>query len=120
MGKKRNKVISSGTTAVLGVVWLAYDRYTTVSGLPEDVMAFAKVLADPPWYLPWAVFVISVIILAWSLWEKDEQAEEVISTQSSSTTGDGSHSVTAPNGVVHIYSPTPPPTDRPAKVGTMN
>ena len=83
MGKRRNNIIGSGIFVAGGVVWKIYDRATTVSEIPKNAADFFKVLADPPWYLPWVVIIVALIILAWSFWDKDETGESETLTQNS-------------------------------------
>jgi hypothetical protein len=107
MGKKRNKVVGSGVSFVVGAIWTSYDRFTTIRGLPSDVSDFVKMLTDPPWYLPWAVMLVSLIVLAWAIWEKDEPDDGGV-TQSPVSHGPNSPSVAAHGSTLNFYG-TPPP-----------
>ena len=63
-------------------------------------------LTDPPWYLPWAVILVSLIVLAWAFWEKEEAGEDVKSTQSCKSHGPYSPTVLGNGNQFHYHSPT--------------
>jgi hypothetical protein len=110
MGKKRNKIVGSGVSFVVGAIWTSYDRFTTIRGLPSDASDFVKMLTDPPWYLPWAVMLVSALVLAWAFWEKEGPDDAGVS-QTSTTSGPNSPAIAAHNSTVHNYFASPPPAD---------
>lgn len=63
-----------GTTATL--IWKLYSNLTTAAQLPSDAGALAKMLADPPVYLPWMILVGFVLLLGWSFWPKKKHASD--------------------------------------------
>lgn len=68
MTDRAKSLIISGSGTVLSILWGAYSIVKAASDLPKDASEFAKMLADPPMYLPWLILAGSVLILAWSLW----------------------------------------------------
>lgn len=52
----------------LSGLWGVYAHYTTAAQLPEDATKLAKVLTDPPVYLPWLVLVAFIVFLANLFW----------------------------------------------------
>jgi hypothetical protein len=68
MGNRRKPGIVSGAGSLLASIWGAYSHATTLADLPNDAGEIAKMMADPPAYMPWLILAGSVIVLAWSLW----------------------------------------------------
>jgi hypothetical protein len=52
-----------------------YAAFTSAAQLPEDASNGAKMLADPPIWLPAALIALCVIALAWSLWPREDEAK---------------------------------------------
>lgn len=76
MGNRRNKYIGGWSGALLAGPWSAYSAFTTVKDLPADAGWVARMLADPPVYLPWLLFAASVVFLAWVFWKRDDGPAE--------------------------------------------
>lgn len=70
MGKKRNRYLGGGVGALGSGAWGLYSNVTTIKDLPEDAGWIAKMIADPPVYAPWLLFIASVIFLAWVFWDR--------------------------------------------------
>lgn len=75
MGQKTKPRITSGATAALSGAWGWYAHITTAASLPQDAHKLEVVMADPPVYLPWVIFAISVLVLGWSLWPSDDKED---------------------------------------------
>src|SRR4051812_44573935 len=102
--------IGSGATLVTGALWKAYSIYTTASDLPRDAGSLARMVADPPVYLPWLIVLAGMVVLVWSLWP-DQEALSNTSEQAISNTSQGPNSpaiasIIAEN--VHFGSPPSP------------
>ncbi len=65
--RTKPRVVSVGGTGLSGL-WGVYATWTTASQLPEDAGGLAKMLADPPIYLPWLLLAGFIIFLGWSFW----------------------------------------------------
>lgn len=71
--REKNKVIGGGALAVMAAIWAVYDRLSSVRDLPDDAGALAKMLSDPPIYLPFGIFILAVVFLAYVLWEREPE-----------------------------------------------
>lgn len=79
--------ITGGAGAILSGIWSAYAIFTTAEGLPEDTEKMGRMLADPPIYMPYLMLAACVVILAWSLWPRDdEEPETTVGTTATATT----------------------------------
>jgi len=105
--------IAGGAGTLLASIWSAYANLATAAQLPQDAGALARMLADPPIYLPYLVLAASTLVLAWSLWPHPD------SDRDKNTARANSHRTQGPNspnlggstfqGPVTFY---PPPAER--------
>lgn len=59
----------SGT--LIAILWNAYSNFTTVEQLPSDAGRLARMLTDPPVWLPWLATAGFIIFTAWAFfWPK--------------------------------------------------
>jgi hypothetical protein len=96
---------------VLSLVWRIYSFATTAADLPKDASKLSVFLADPPTWLPWAIFAACIVVLVWSLWPHDDPAEPP-ATQTVQTT----HGPNSPNlagtfnaPITQHFHPSPAP-----------
>ncbi len=71
--KKKDAQAGSGIGLLLGLVWGAYSRFTTVRDLASDAGEFSKMIADPPFEMPWIIAAVSAValVLIWRLWAEE-------------------------------------------------
>lgn len=65
--------VLGATGSALAGLWQAYASWTTASQLPSDAGWMARMLADPPIYLPWLMLAGFLLLLAWSLWPRKQE-----------------------------------------------
>lgn len=72
--RKKDAQASAGAWTVVTTGWGAYSSFTTARDLAEDAGEFRKMLADPPYELPWILAVLGAItlVLIWRLWSSDD------------------------------------------------
>lgn len=67
MASVKVRVVSAIGEGLSGL-WGFYSIFTTASDLPKDAGEFAKMMADPPIYLPWIIAATFLVALAWAFW----------------------------------------------------
>lgn len=114
MGNRIKPRITGGVGTAVSTIWVAYSWYSTAAQLPADAEGFARMLADPPLYLPWIFLVGFACLLGWSLWPRpDEDGPENGASQTTNQTTSGPHSP-ALAGVFHgpiTFNPPPAATE---------
>lgn len=100
-------------------VWSAYAVFNTAADLPKDATALARMLADPPIYLPWLILLGALAVFAWSMWPRKNEAPADTSSGISQLSS-GSHAANLAgnfHGPVHINPPPAPVQERKLAVG---
>lgn len=112
MLRTKAKVAGPGG-GTLALLWGVYSNVTTIVELPDKAGAFAKLLADPPVYLPWLFLGAFVLVTVWAFWPN---ANETVLPEPATQSSTGSHSVNigTNHGPVTVASP-PPAATQPAK-----
>jgi hypothetical protein len=112
MLREKARVAGPGGSAV-ALLWGLYSNTTTLVELPDKAGTFAKLLADPPVYLPWMFLGAFVIVAIWAFWPS---STEPVAPRSASQSSSGSHSVNigTNHGPVTVASP-PPAATQPAR-----
>lgn len=108
MLRTKAKVAGPGG-GTLALLWGVYSNVTTIVELPDKAGALAKVLADPPIYLPWLFLGAFVLVTVWAFWPS---AAETVLPEPASQSSTGSHSVNigTNHGPVTVASPPPAAT----------
>lgn len=75
MSRKTKQRTTGGGGSILALLWAGYSHFTTAKDLAPDANVVAKVLADPPSYLPWLIAAGFVLLFTWSFWPSDEEPE---------------------------------------------
>lgn len=70
--RRKNRYLSSGAASLVTGFWGIYAHLNTAKDLPADARWLARVLADPPIYAPWLLFLVCIALLAWVLWHRDD------------------------------------------------
>lgn len=105
MSSRTRPSIIGGVGSLITGAWGFYANFTTASQLPADASWIAKMIADPPVYLPWLAFAGFVVLLGWAIWPRDELRSESEATnittsgQNSPAFGTVHGSVTINNGL---------------------
>lgn len=112
MGRQSARKLGPVFTAIM-LVWGVYSTVTSIVEVPEKAQDFAKLLADPPAYLPWAFLAVFVGLSAWGLWPS---GPETVLPEPATQSSSGSHSVNigTNHGPVIMASP-PPAATQPAR-----
>ena len=96
--------IVGGAGSLLSALWGGYSHFTTIAQLPSDAGALAKMLVDPPIYIPWLIFAACLAALGWSFWPSEQRVDRD-EPLTQKTFGPQSHAISAA-GDVHIH-PSP-------------
>lgn len=94
-----------GIGGLLAPIWGFYSITTTAQQLPEDASLFAKMLADPPIYLPWLLTSLVVGFWVYYIWfsRPVASAEEEESTKFAALThGENSPAISGQIGSIHF------------------
>lgn len=112
MGRQSARKLGPVFTAIM-LVWGVYSTVTSIVEVPGKAQDFAKLLADPPAYLPWAFLVVFIGLSVWGLWPS---GPEVAAPEAASQSSSGSHAlnISVNHGPVNIGSP-PPAATQPAR-----
>jgi hypothetical protein len=115
MRRAKQKSLGFGGTGA-GFLWGVYSAITTAKDIPQDAGWLAKMLADPPVYLPWLMAAIGIVILIWAfVWpSKPSEPESPDITQSPISHGPNSPAIGTNYGPIHI-APPPPAATQPQK-----
>lgn len=88
--RKKDAQAGAGIWTVSTAVWGAYSSFTTARDLAGDAGEFRKMLADPPFELPWILAALGAIalVLIWRFWASDDvQGEDGAAEMSAKTAG---------------------------------
>jgi len=66
MASKVRVITVAGESVAL--LWGAYSFFTTARDIPDDAGELAKMLADPPLYLPWGIAAVFLLALVCAFW----------------------------------------------------
>ena len=72
MARRRNKALGGIGGSFVSGGWGLYSTVTTARDLPDDAGWAAQMIADPPVYAPWLLFVVCVVFLGWVFWDRSE------------------------------------------------
>ena len=68
--------LASGVVAAINVVWLVVTTSVTAVNLPNDASEAWRTVVGAPEYIPGALVAVSLGILIWSFWPRQESADQ--------------------------------------------
>lgn len=112
MANRIKQRVSGAVSSMAGLLWQVYAGWTTAAQIPSDAGGIAKMMADPPVYLPWLLVVAGLLVLAWSFWPREDREDRLGEPGIAQT----SHGQMSPNfGTVHgdVHIGASPPSNEP-------